>query len=37
MVEGGGEENSAFAVADILPGDVIRIRGFRKQKSYQRP
>jgi alkaline phosphatase len=34
MVEGTGPENNAYAVMDILPGDAIRIRGFRKQKSY---
>lgn len=34
MVEGSGEENSAYAVMDVLPGDAIRIKGFRKQKSY---
>lgn len=34
MVEGSGEENNAYAVMDLLPGDAIRIRGFRKQKSY---
>jgi alkaline phosphatase len=35
MVEGSGEENNAYAVMDILSGDTIRIRGFRKQKSYE--
>jgi alkaline phosphatase len=34
MVEGSGEENNAYAMMDILPHDAIRIRGFRKQKSY---
>jgi len=34
MVEGSGQENNAYAVMDILPGDAIRIRGFRRQKSY---
>jgi alkaline phosphatase len=34
MVEGSGEENNAYAVMDILPGDSIRIRGFRKQKGF---
>jgi alkaline phosphatase len=33
MVEGTGAENNAYAVMDILPGDVIRIRGFGKQKN----
>ncbi len=35
MIEGGGPENNAYAVMDILPGDAIRITGFRKQKSYR--
>ncbi len=35
IVEGSGPENNAYAMLDILPGDVIRIKGFRKQKSYQ--
>ena len=34
MVEGSGLGNNAFAVVDILPGDRIRIEGFRKQTSY---
>jgi alkaline phosphatase len=34
MVEGSGQENNAYAVMNILPGDAIRIRGFRRQKSY---
>lgn len=34
MVEGSGEENNAYAVMDVLPGDAIRIKGFRTQKSY---
>jgi alkaline phosphatase len=34
MVEGSGEENNAYGVMDILPDDAIRIKGFRKQKSY---
>ena len=34
MVEGSGEENNAYAVMDVLPNDAMRIRGFRKQKSY---
>ena len=33
MVEGTGAENNAYAIMDILPGDVIRIRGFRRQKN----
>jgi len=34
MIEGSGQENNAYAVMDILPGDAIRVRGFRRQKSY---
>ncbi len=34
VVEGSGPENNAYGMMDILPGDVIRITGFRKQKSY---
>jgi alkaline phosphatase len=34
VVEGSGPENNAYAMLDILPGDAIRIIGFRKQKSY---
>ena len=37
VVEGSGPENNAYAVMDILPGDVLRITGFRKQKSYRWP
>jgi alkaline phosphatase len=35
IVEGSGPANNSYAMLDILPGDVIRITGFRKQKSYQ--
>jgi Calcineurin-like phosphoesterase len=35
MIEGSGSENSAYAILHILPGDVIRITGVRKQKSNQ--
>jgi hypothetical protein len=35
VVEGSGAENNAYAVMDILPGDAIRITGFRKQKDYR--
>jgi len=35
MVEGAGPANNAYAVMDILPGDAVRIAGFRKQKSYR--
>ena len=35
MVEGSGKENNAYSIMEILPGDTIRIRGFRKQESYK--
>ena len=35
VVEGSGAENNSYAMLDILPGDIIRITGFRKQKSHQ--
>jgi predicted phosphodiesterase len=35
MVLGSGAENNAYAVLDILPDDVVRVTGFRKQKSYE--
>ncbi len=35
IVEGSGPEHNAYAMLDILPGDVVRITGFRKQKSYE--
>ena len=35
MVEGPGVVNNAYAAMDILPGDAIRITGFRKQKTYR--
>jgi hypothetical protein len=34
MIEGSSPENNAYAIMDVLPGDEIRIAGFRKQKSY---
>ena len=34
MVEGSGEKSNSYAVLDILPGDTLRLRGFRRQKSY---
>jgi hypothetical protein len=34
MVEGSGAENNAYAVMDVLPGDLIRVSGLRKQTSY---
>jgi alkaline phosphatase len=35
VVEGSGATNNAYAVLDLLPGNQIRIRGFRKQQSYR--
>ena len=35
VIEGSGAANNAYAVMDVLPGDVIRITGFRKEKSYR--
>ena len=35
IVEGSGPENNSYAMLDILPGDAVRITGFRKQKSHQ--
>ncbi len=35
VVEGSGPENNSYAMLDILPGDILRITGFRKQQSYQ--
>lgn len=35
MIEGTGKENNAYARMDILPGDTIRITGFRKQQSHE--
>ena len=35
VVEGSGADNNAYAMMEILPGDGIRITGFRKQKSYK--
>lgn len=35
MVERTGPENNAYAIMDIFPADTIRIRGFRRQKSYR--
>ncbi len=37
IVEGSGPKNNAYAMLDLLPGDVIRITGFRKQRSYKWP
>lgn len=35
VVEGSGPEHNAYAVLEILPGDAIRITGFRRQKSHR--
>lgn len=35
MVEGSGEENSAYAILSVLPDNSVQIRGFRRQESYQ--
>ena len=35
VVEGSGPESNSYAMMDILPGDGIRITGFRKQQSYR--
>lgn len=37
LVEGSGPENNAYSILGILPGDAIRITGFRRQKSYRWP
>lgn len=34
MIEGPGPESNAYAILDILPGDTLRLTGFRKQRSY---
>ncbi len=34
MVDGSGEENSAYAILDILSNNDFRMRGFRRQKSH---
>jgi hypothetical protein len=37
VIEGSGAENNAYAMLDLLPGDILRLAGFRKQKSYRWP
>ena len=37
MVEGSGDENSAYARLDVLPGGSLSVAGFVKQKAYQWP
>jgi len=34
MVEGSGEENCAYAILDVMPTSSMRIKGFRRQNSY---
>lgn len=34
MVEGTGEQNNGYAVADVTDGGTIHVRGFRKQVGY---
>jgi predicted phosphodiesterase len=34
MIEGSGKKNNAYARLDILPADMLRVTGFRTQKSY---
>jgi predicted phosphodiesterase len=34
MVEGSGEEHNAYSLLEILPGDVIRVKGFCQQQGY---
>jgi len=35
MVEGTGKENNGYAILDLLPGDVLRLSGYRRQQKYQ--
>jgi alkaline phosphatase len=35
MIEGIGRENNAYARMDVLPGHMLRITGFRTQRSYE--
>ena len=35
IVEGSGPENNSYAMLDVLPGDVLRLTGFRKQKNHE--
>jgi alkaline phosphatase len=35
MVEGAGPENNAYALVDLLPGDAIRIAGFRRETDHR--
>jgi predicted phosphodiesterase len=35
MVEGNGAENNSYTTLDILPGNVLRLTGFKQQKSYR--
>jgi predicted phosphodiesterase len=35
LVEGSGAEHNSFSTLDILPGNVLKLNGFKKQKSYR--
>ena len=35
MIEGPGQDNNAFAILDVLPGNELRVTGFGKQPSYR--
>jgi alkaline phosphatase len=35
MIEGSGPQNNAYSIMDLLPRDMIRITGFRKQRGYE--
>ncbi len=37
MVEGSGVANSGYSTVDLLPNDLIRITGYRKQSDYDWP
>ncbi len=34
-VEGTGPENNAYALVDLLPGDAIRVTGFRRERDHR--
>jgi UDP-2,3-diacylglucosamine pyrophosphatase LpxH len=35
MVDGTGEEQNAYSLLEIFPGNVLRVKGFRQQKGYE--
>lgn len=35
MVEGGGADNNAFSILDLMPSGTLRVNGFEKQKGYE--